>query len=189
MISEARHYLSLSFMSSLSDFPMDARRHMGTADDVDDIRFCPDYGHEGPSTECDGRCTSWVAHSHPERPLGYCAWVCDCRACTTSIRAAAKAKLEIGLVLKSGMDRQIITIDEAVAAMDEHGDEYGVDIAYLRHPDDYMREIFVIPWRRWWPKRRLLVLPGGEDIEVYDGQELGKYDRDLSDNICYEDDA
>ena len=133
-------------------------------DPDDDIRFCPDYGSQGPALTCDDSCTSWVAHAHPARPLDYGAWVCDCHACTASIRAAARPRPDIGLVLKSSMDRQIITLDEAVEAMDRYGDEYGLDTAFLRYPDDYMREIFVVRWPRWMPRRRLLVLPGGEEL-------------------------
>ncbi len=153
------------------------RRRRTVVDDDEDIRFCPNYGEPPGRTpnECDRTCTSWVAHAHPERPLGYCAWVCDCRLCRASIRAAAKAKLDIGLVLKSGMDRQIITLDEAVAAMDEFGDEYGMDTAYLRYPDDYMREIYVVQWPHPLPRRRLLVLPGGGAVIPW----RKEYDEDL----------
>lgn len=50
----------------------------------------------------------WVAHEHPERPLTWGAWVCDCAGCADVLRTALNAQPDLQLVLKSSMDRRLI---------------------------------------------------------------------------------
>ena len=81
----------------------------------------------------------WVAHEHPERSLAWGAWVCDCAGCADVLRAALNAQPDLQLVLKSSMDRKLVSIREAILALDN---ERGLD-GPLKEPGDWLREVFV----------------------------------------------
>lgn len=79
----------------------------------------------------------WVAHEHPERPLARGAWLCACPACVLAATAAAIVTPELHVVLKSDLDRRVVTITEAAVAMANGG------IAALLDESDWIREVFV----------------------------------------------
>jgi hypothetical protein len=137
-------------------------------DDDEPLRACT--GAEGsrtygPADDCDGTCDLWVAHSHPERPLEEGAWLCRCAACFCAIRVAARMQPEVTLTLKTGMDRHVVTLQEAVDALDS---DHSLD-PLLLHPDDYIREVYVSS-RFWWGIRHRVSWPPGNDMtwEQYD---------------------
>lgn len=109
-------------------------------------RVCP-YFRTTPSTSdarCARNCTIWVAHVHPERPLDSGAWIDDCEACAMKLRAAVRTQPETHFVIKSGVQRQVVTIQEVVDVLDA-----ARGIESLVEPEDYLREVFVA--RSWMP--------------------------------------
>jgi hypothetical protein len=93
----------------------------------------------------------WLAHEQPDRPLAYGAWLCDCELCFQVLAVSEDSQPGIHLVLKTGMDRLVISAAEALAA---HIQGRSLD-CFLRHPDDWLREVFVARDREHLPSRRL----------------------------------
>lgn len=75
----------------------------------------------------------WVAHDHPERPLGYGAWICHCDACHLALVAATRADPLLSLVAKTLHGRVSISAEAVLAGA-------------LRHPALMeAREVFLAP--------------------------------------------
>lgn len=79
----------------------------------------------------------WIAHDHPERPLTYGAWLCDCAPCTMAAQAAASEQPGLTVVLKTAMARPVIGIAAYVDAVTSGG------LDALLEDGDYVREVFV----------------------------------------------
>lgn len=81
----------------------------------------------------------WLAHDHPSVPLAPGAWLCDCAPCMTSLRTAATRELAPALVLKTDLDRILVTAEYAVAALDLTG---GLrSLCFL--PQDVLHQVLV----------------------------------------------
>jgi hypothetical protein len=94
----------------------------------------------------------WIAHDDPERPLDYGAWLCCCQRCAVALHALAVQRPGANVVLKSGMDRQVLpAIEVALARVRGNFEDL------LLEPDDYLREVFIgsgadfAVHRRDWP--------------------------------------
>lgn len=74
---------------------------------------------------------TWTAHDHPERPLVFGAWVCDCTVCASVLNLAPSG---LEMVVKSEMGRKVVTVWDLIES----------PIAdLLDDPSDYVREVFV----------------------------------------------
>lgn len=81
----------------------------------------------------------WLAHEQPQRQLAFGAWLCDCDPCFEVLRSSLVARPDLRLVLKSAMDRRIVSAKVALAVHDS-GDDLE---SLLIEPWDWLREIFV----------------------------------------------
>jgi hypothetical protein len=81
----------------------------------------------------------WIAHEHPDRPLAYGAWLCDCSGCLRSLEAAAGANPRLPIVLKTSADRIVVSASRALQEWRVSGALEGL----LLLSYDYIREVFV----------------------------------------------
>lgn len=90
-----------------------------------------------------------VAHEHPERPLGYGAWLCCCRACAVALHAAAVREPGLAIAVKFGYRGRLgFPAWQVVQARLAPSFERAlVKLALPKRPecgpDDYVREIYV----------------------------------------------
>ena len=91
------------------------------------------------STEPDD-CGCPVAHDNPDQLPEYGVWLCCCQGCAVALHALALAQPGTPIVLKSGMDRKIVSALEAA-----HVRAAGDFEMLLDRADDYLREVFVGP--------------------------------------------
>lgn len=80
----------------------------------------------------------WIAHDHPERPLAFGAWLCDCRPCWVAVQAAAVIQPELEVVVKSDLSRRRLPIRRLAAVGQRPTAE-----ALLTDPADRVREVYV----------------------------------------------
>lgn len=91
-----------------------------------------------PGPAGDGPPDCWLAHEDP-RPLGWGAWLCDCDGCAAVLAEAARHDPRLPIVLKTELDRVVVTARRAVAVRRAHG---SLD-PLLWELDDHIREVFV----------------------------------------------